>query len=104
MREKATREASMKRNGRCPGKSRESSQAPAKAEAECPDGKDQEPGFLPMTMACMKSMNGLLRRKKALMGYSTSIEATDNGSIVWRNARMPLRGSIKMASAMITYQ
>ena len=49
-------------------------------------------------------MNGLLRRKNALMGYSTSNEAPDSGSIVWRTARMPLRGSTKMASAIITYQ
>ena len=49
-------------------------------------------------------MNGLLRRKYALMGYSTSIEAKDKGKIIWRTTRMPLRGSTQMDNAMITYQ
>jgi hypothetical protein len=40
-----------------------SSQAPAKAPAEWPEGKDQLPGFLPMTIAWMMAIKGRLRRK-----------------------------------------
>src|SRR5512133_3214849 len=104
MREKPTSAASRNKNGPCAGNSRESNQAPAKAEAECPEGKDQEPGFLPMTMAWINSMNGLRRRKNALIGYSTSEDVTDSGRIIRRIARMSLRGSIRMASAINTYQ
>src|SRR5579864_46625 len=44
----------------------------ANEEPVCPLGKDQEPGFLPITSACTMRTKGRRRRKKALIGYSMS--------------------------------
>src|SRR5579864_4244744 len=51
-------------------------QALANDEPVCPLGKDQDPGFLPITSACTMRTNGRRRRKYAFTGYSMIHVAT----------------------------
>src|SRR5258706_110542 len=87
-----------------PGKNCRMAYAPAKAAAECPDGNDQVPGFLPMTMARTTSMNGRRRLKKNLMGYSTASTAVVRGTARLRNCFKFGRRSAAMSEASSTYQ
>src|SRR5262245_28348421 len=68
-----------------------SSHAPAKAEAEWPDGNDHVPGFLPMTIAWMIVMNGRRRLKYALIGCSTSTVVIVRGIATSRNISLKPR-------------
>ena len=63
MRENATKEAVMYRGRLHFGDRWLSSQAPANAPAEWPEGNDQLPGFFPITIAWMMVIKGLLRLK-----------------------------------------
>src|SRR5215208_2392317 len=81
-----------------------SSQAPANAEAECPEGKDQVPGFFPMTIAWMIVMNGRRRLKYALIGNSTSAVVMVSGRTISRKYVPVSQGLRRAASASVIYQ
>src|SRR5881392_654556 len=76
MRLKPTILASPKKTGVRRGQIELRIQALANDEPVCPLGKDQEPGFFPITRACTMRTKGRRRRKYALIGYSMSQVAT----------------------------
>src|SRR5687768_7024302 len=81
-----------------------SSHAPANAAAEWPDGNDQVPGFLPMTIAWMIVMKGCRRLKYFLIGCSTSQLVMVKGTAAFHSMSRNARRLHRTVITIRTYQ